>query len=155
MIDITPASLDQIVRGRGGKLIIIENDVNNVATDLRAIHPDLFLRYNDQGDYFVVLQDMGPQCRPHVVTTSQHCDQRLVKRIQAIVAGTQDGTYDYGAEVDKHHDEMDRVKDAQFAENVGEVSERLAWAIREDIRKGRPGSVYTPPDFLPYRKYKK
>lgn len=155
MIDITPASLDQIVRGRGGNLIVIENDVNNVASDIRAVHPDLFLRYNDQGGYFVVLQDMGPNNRPHVVTTSQTCDQRLSKRVAAIVSGTLDGTYDYGAEVDKQHDERDRANNAQFTENVGEVSEKLAWAIREDIRRGRPGPVYIPPDLLPYRKFKK
>lgn len=155
MIDITPASIDQIVRGRGGSLIVIENDVNNVARDIQNIHSDLFLRYSDQGGYFVVLQDMGPNKRPHVVTTAQECDQRLVKRVQKIVCGTLEGTYDYGAEIDKQHDETDRINNAQFAENVGEVSERLAWAIREDIRKGRPGSVYIPPDLLPVRKYKK
>lgn len=155
MIDITPASLDQIVRGRGGNLIVIENDVNNVATDIRAIHPDLFLRYNDQGGYFVVLQDMGPNHRPHVVTTAQECDQRLVRRVQGIVQGTINGTYDYGAEIDKHHSEIDRINNAQFDENVGEVSEKLAWAIREDLRKSRPGPVYIPPDILPYRKYTK
>lgn len=155
MIDITPASLDQIVRGRGGNLIVIENDVNNVATDIRTIHPDLFLRYNDQGGYFVVLQDLGPNHRPHVVTTAQECDQRLVRRVQAIVQGTINGTYDYGAEIDKHHTETDRINNVQFAEHVGEVSEKLAWAIREDLRKSRPGPVYIPPDILPYRKYTK
>lgn len=155
MIDITPASLDQIVRGRGGKLIVIESDVNNVATDIRSIHPDLFLRYNQQGGYFVVLQDMGPNCRPHVVTTAQECDQRLVKRVKMIVSGTLNGTYDYGTEVDKQHDERDRANNAQFKENVGEVAEKLAWAIREDIRKARPGPVYIPPDILPSRRYRK
>lgn len=155
MIDITPASLDQIVRGRGGNLIVIESDVNNVARDVHNIHPDLFLRYNDQGGYFVVLQDMGANRRPHVVTTAQECDQRLTRRVQMIVSGTLNGTYDYGAEVDKQHDQTDRDNNAQFAENVGEVAEKLAWAIREDIRKARPGPVYIPPDILPSRKYRK
>jgi hypothetical protein len=151
MIDITPASLDQVVRGRGGNLIVIENDVNGVARDIKAIHPDLFLRFNEQGGYFVVLQDMGPACRPHVVTTAQECDQRLVRRVRLVCS---EG-YDTGAEMDKHHDERDRANSAQFAEKMGEVSEQLAWAIREDIRKARPGPVYIPPDILPYRKYRK
>lgn len=155
MIDITPASLDQVVRGRGGNLVVIENDVNGVAKDIENIHPDLFLRYNEQGGYFVVLQNMGEGRRPHVVTTSQTCDQRLARKVQGIVHGHVNGTYDYGAEVERHHDERDRINNAQFSENVGEVSEKLAWAIREDIRKARPGPVYIPPDLLPYRKYRK
>lgn len=155
MIDITPASLDQVVRGRGGNLVVIENDVNNVAKDIHNIHPDLFLRYNEQGEYFVVLQDMGPNHRPHVVTTSQECDARLSRRVQALVQGHVNGTYQYGAEVEKQHDERDRINNAQFEENIAESSEKLAWAIREDIRKARPGPVYIPPDLLPYRKYRK
>lgn len=155
MIDIAPASLDQVLRGRGGKLLIIENDVNNVAKDIHAIHENLFLRYNVEGSYFVVLQNMGEGFRPHVVTTAQECDQRLVRKVQGIVQGHVNGTYDYGAEIERHHDERDRINNAQFQENVGEVSEKLAWAIREDIRKARPGPVYIPPDLLPYRKYRK
>lgn len=154
-IDITPASLDQVLRGRGGELLIIENDVNNVAKDIQAIHPDLFLRFNMQGQYFVVLQNMGEGHRPHVVTTAQECDQRLVRKVQAIVSGHVNGTYDYGSEIERHHDERDRVHSAQFAEKMGEVSEQLSWAIKEDIRKSRPGPVYVPPDILPYRKYRK
>jgi hypothetical protein len=154
-VDITPASLDQVIRGRGGELLIIENDVNGVARDIGLIHPDLFLRYNMQGDYFVVLQNMGDGVRPHVVTTAQECDQRLVRKVQAIVQGHLNGTYDYGTEVERHHDERDRVNNAEFTEKMGEVSEKLAWAIRTDIRKGRPGPIYVPPDILPYRKYRK
>lgn len=155
MINITPASLDQIVRGRSGNLVVIENDINNVAKDIQNIHPDLFLRYNEQGEYFVVLQDMGSDHRPHVVTTSLTCDQRLTRHVQKVVSGHLNGTYDYGAEVDRQHDERDRINNAQFTENVGEISEKLAWAIREDIRKSRPGPVYVSPDILPYRKYQK
>lgn len=151
MIDITPASLDQIVKGRGGQLIVIENDVCGVAADIKKIHPDLFLRYNPQGKYFAVLQDMGPNHRPHVVTTSQECDQRLVRRVQKVC----DPQYDGGAEMDRQHDETDRINNAKAHESVGEVSERLAWAIREDIRKSRPGPVYIPPDILPMRRYSK
>lgn len=151
MIDITPASLDQITRGRGGRMVIIEHDVSNVARDIKAIHPDLFLRYNEQGEYFAVLQDMGPLHRPHVVTTSQTCDQRLVTKVRKITSPD----YDYGAEIDKHHDKVDREHEATFKEHVGEVSERLAWAIREDIRRSRPGPVYIPPDILPARRFKK
>lgn len=151
MIDIEPASLDQIQRGRGGRLVIIDHDVNNVAKDIKNLNPDFFLRFNEQGEYFVVLQDMGPGYRPHVVTTSQTCDQRLVSKIRQIMSPS----YDYGAEIDKHHDEVDRKHEAAFKEHVGEVSEKLAWAIREDIRKSRPGPVYIPPDLLPARRFKK
>lgn len=151
MIDIQPVGLDQVQRGRGGNLVIIDHDVNNVARDLKNIHPDFMLRYNEQGGYFVVLQDMGPNHRPHVVTMAQECDQRLVRRVQRIVHPS----YDPGAEMDRHHDERDRINNAKASEEFAEVSEKLAWAIREDIRKARPGPVYIPPDMLPYRKYSK
>lgn len=151
MIDIEPVGFDQIVRGRGGKLVVIENDVSGIAKQIKEINKDFFLRYNEQGEYFVVLQDMGPGYRPHPVTMAQHCDQRLVERTRKVVHSSYDG----GAEMDRQHDEQDRVNDAQFTEKVAEVSEKLAWAIREDIRKARPGPVYIPPDILPYRKYRK
>jgi hypothetical protein len=151
MIDISPVSLDQVQRGRGGRLVIIDNDVNGVAKDIQAIHPDFFLRFNEQGGYFVVLQDMGPAHRPHVVTMAQECDQRLARRVQKVVHPS----YDPGADMDRHHDERDRINNAENADKVGEVSEKLAWALREDIRKARPGPVYIPPDILPSRKFRK
>src|SRR6266446_7219768 len=52
MIEITSATLAQVSQGRGSELILIEDDVHDVAKRLREIHDSLRLRYNKQGEYF-------------------------------------------------------------------------------------------------------
>jgi hypothetical protein len=151
MIDIEPVSIDQIARGRGGRMIVIESDVGDIAKQIMQLHPDFFVRYNDQGEYFAVLQNMGPGHRPHVVSMAQKLDQRLLDRVRRVMQPD----YDPGAEAEAYDRQVDAANDAQFADKVGEVSEKLAWAIREDIRKSRPGPVYVPPDILPNRRFRK
>lgn len=140
MTEIVPATLTQVVRGRGGSTILIEDDVCGVAQRLKEIDDSFRLRYNEQGEFFVVYQLTGDGEK--LVTTAQECDARLVERVRRVASDS----YDYGAEVTKAEDEADRIKNEQFKEEVGEISERLAHAVREDLRKAIPGPVYIPPD---------
>jgi hypothetical protein len=140
-MDITPATLSQVVQGRGGNYITIENDVCDIARRLKEVNDSLTLRYNEQGCFFAVIQvlENGDE---NLVTTAQEADERLVQRVRRVTHPS----YDYGAELERQDAENDRVKNQQFNEKVGEVSERLAHAVREDLRKGLPGPVYVPPD---------
>ncbi len=147
MIEITSATLAQVSQGRGSELILIEDDVHDVAKRLREIHDSLRLRYNKQGEYFVVYQDTGDG--EHLVTTAQECDARLVERVRRVVSPS----YNYGAEMDKAEAQADAIKNQEFKEQVGEISERLAHAVRTDLRKAIPGPVYIPPDL--YRNNRK
>ena len=140
-IEIAPASLTQIVRGRGGGFVTIERDVLDIAKQIKEVHPEFKLQYNQEGAYFRVVQ-ATPGCRPHTVTTATAADQRLVNKLRALVAdpqGNADAADAHNAAVDAHHDQT-------MAEAVGEASERLAHAIRTDLRRGKPGEVYMPPD---------
>lgn len=145
LCEVPAATLDQVVRGRGGPLVLIENDVGDVARQLQEIHESLRLRYNQQGQFFVVYQLTGDGEK--LVTTAQVLDARLVEHIRRLVHPS----YDFGAEVDRLDAENDRRKDYEFDQKVGEIAEELAHAVRTDIRKSKPGPVYIPPDIAPSR----
>jgi hypothetical protein len=141
-IDITPASMDQVTRGRGGRVIVITNDAGDIARQITALHKDLFVRYNEDGRYFAVCQDMGVGFRPHVVTTSQTLDARLVQHVQKVIHPS----YDAVSENDRLDAERTATIDKQFEEQMAEVSEQLAFAMRSDLSSARPGPIYIPPD---------
>lgn len=140
LTEIAPATLAQVVKGRGGNAVLIEDDVCDVAKRIKEINDSFRLRYNEQGEFFVVYQLTGDGEK--LVTTAQECDARLVERVRHVASDS----YDYGAEMEKADAENDRVKNSQFGEEVGEISERLAHAVREDLRRAIPGPVYIPPD---------
>lgn len=59
-MDITPASLEQVVTARGGRKVVIDADVGDVARQLKEIEPSLILRWHegptrdDPGHYSVI-----------------------------------------------------------------------------------------------------
>lgn len=140
-IEITPASLTHVTKGRGGSFVTINQDVLDVAKQIKQVHPEFKLQYNEQGEYFRVIQDT-PGYRAHTVTTALVADQRLVNRLMALVADPQGNA----AAGEAHDAAVDARADRTLAEAVGEASERLAHAIRTDLRRGKPGEVYMPPD---------
>lgn len=140
-IEIAPASIEQIVRGRGGGFVTITQDVCDVAKKLKEIHPEFKLQWSDNGEYFRVVQDT-PGFRPHTVTTALEADDRLVNRMRALV---KDPALN-AAEAEADNAAVDAAHDHTLSEAVGEASERLAHAIRTDLRQGKPGNVYMPPD---------
>lgn len=125
-MEITPASLTQVFKGRGGRFITVDGEV---ARQLQAIDPELHLRYSHGGDYFVVYRVDGGTGVEELVLTAQQCDLRIVNRVRTIAQPT----YDYGAELDRIDAERNKQIDYEKAQEVGEIGERLAHAIRKDI----------------------
>lgn len=134
-MEIQPASVDQLAKGKNGNLILITNDVGNVAADLRRISDDLRLRYSDAGDYYVVYREYLEDgiWKHTLVTTSTECDQRLVKRVEYINSPL----YNYAEEVDKLDKAADKAREDAFSEKIGEVGEKIAWAVRKDLGEQR------------------
>jgi hypothetical protein len=129
MIEIEPASLTQVIRGKGGRLVYVDDDVCGYARNLRDIDPSLRLAYNEVGEYYVVYQVLQDGSE-HLVSTAQELDGRLVERIRKVTSSA----YDPGRELDLLHDAADREHGRQFTQRVGEVGERLAHAIRQDLQ---------------------
>jgi hypothetical protein len=77
-IDIDPVSVAQARRSRTGRMVAINDDVVNVARDLRDIDPRFRLFYNEDERVFVVeLHEEGVE---HLVGVYRELDQRIVAR---------------------------------------------------------------------------
>jgi hypothetical protein len=135
--EIQPASIDQIMRGKNGKFVQIEDDVGNVARDIKAIDKRLCVRYSEAGEYFVVYarEEWMPPGDGYLVTTAQELDGRLVDRLRRVAHHS----YNFADEVDRIDDEYDRQHEKRRKEQVGEIAERLSHAMRKELGldKGR------------------
>lgn len=138
--EINPATLDQVQRGRGGKMVTIESDVANVAADLKRIDPRLCLRWSEAGEYFVVYgrEPWMEEGHGWLVGTFQELDQRIVKSIEETYWKHRQPGYSLGEELNEQHDEATARQEEAFSEQTQEMAERLAHAIRKDLNmKGR------------------
>ncbi len=141
MITITPATIDMVAKGRNGKVISITNDVCGIAQQLKEIDDRLELRYSEEGEYFaVVLLGAALHGRPHLVTTCQELHGGLVEHVRRLA----DPSYNTGQAGDTIDQQRDKEIDKEFTERVGDLSEKLAHAIKTDLKKGRPGPIYIP-----------
>lgn len=131
-MDINPATLPQIQKGRRGRVVFIDDDALNVAKDLREIDASLRLAWNEFGEYFVVYQQLDDGTE-HLVTTAQTADARLVKRIKRIAHPS----YDYGKDLDEQDKKAEKAAEHIFEERVGDLAERLAQALRKDMSTPR------------------
>jgi hypothetical protein len=141
--EIRPASLTQVLRSQRGQRIVVDDDVQNVARDLRAIRGTLVLEFDPVEEIWIVydrqtLEDGSEQ--EDLVTTSLTCDQRLVQRVREVASPG----YDLVAELDKVEARADRAQDEAFREQVGDAGEKLAWALRKDL--GVQNRVAVPKD---------
>jgi hypothetical protein len=143
MISIIPATVDQVIRGRGGKTIVIDNDVSGIAKQLLEIDSRLRVSYSFEGRYFMIyLEGAAAHGRNHLVLTAEVLDGRVIQRCREVCRSD----YDVGADLTAREAQIDADKDYQFSQQVGELSEHLAHAIKSDLKKGRPGPIYIPPD---------
>ncbi len=131
-MEIAPASLAQIVKGRDGRYIEIEDDVQSVAGELRELDPSLHLRYSESGRYFVVYQKLEDGSE-QLVTTAKQLDKRLVKKVRRLVHAS----YDLAEELERGDAEADREAERRFSEDLGPAAERLRHAVRKDIGSKR------------------
>jgi hypothetical protein len=128
-VELESATIAQVRKGRDGRLVQVEDDVLHIAARLRQVDPSLSLRWNDHGEYFVVVEtdESGTE---HRVTTCTELDERLLARIERIAHSS----YDYVGELDRMDARAEREKDHRFHEQTGEVAERLAYALRKDLQ---------------------
>jgi hypothetical protein len=129
-VEIQPASLAVAQRGRNGQLVTIEEDVLNIAQQLREIDPCLSLHWNEGRGVFVVLETLenGDE---KLVTVVKEVDQRLVERIRKIASAD----YDYVKELDMIDAAHDRKIEHDFSEKVGEAGERMYHALKPKGRR--------------------
>lgn len=131
---IDGASLPSVQKGRRGVVVFIDDDALGIAKQIAEMqfpegYGKLRLAWNEFSEEFVVIQvkDNGEE---FFVTKAKEADGRLLKRIREIT----NPSYDYAADLER----IDRLADARrewdFAQRVGEISERLAHAVRKDIQ---------------------
>jgi hypothetical protein len=127
-MEIKPATLAQVRAGRDGRRVLVEEDVLDIARRLTLIDDSLSLHWNENGEYFVVVQT-DRDGREHLVTTAQELDGRLLDRILQLVHPS----YDLAGELDRLDAESERAADWRFREKTGAVAEKLAHALRKDV----------------------
>lgn len=127
--DIQPATLAQVKMGASGKFVTIDADVGEVVQQIKQINPDLHVRHSEAGNYFVVYYRNPITKYERMVTTAQELDKRLVNRMKKL----NDGDYDYLAELARLDAQADTAKEAAEKERIGEMAERLAHALRQDL----------------------
>lgn len=138
-MEIRPASLAQMAKGRNGHMVEIQDDVQGVANSLAAIDPHIRLRFSEAGGYFVAywLPDDGEEGDGYLITTAQDLDMRLVKRIEEVYWRCRQRDYSYAGEIDKTEVKAQAQKDHEWAQKNGELVERLAYALREGTNRNQ------------------
>jgi len=142
-MEIQPASIAQIVKGKDGRMIQVDDDVQNVVNDICAIDDTLRVRFSDAAEYWVVYQEVPvPEggTKEKLVTTSRTLDPRLVKRIEKVAHPA----YDFTKELDKQDRAAESAQEHAFEEKVGEAGEKLAHALRRDT--GAKRRAFVPKD---------
>lgn len=127
-MDISPANIAQVELGRDGRVVTIDDDVLNIAKDLKAIDDKLRLRWVEKAEYFCVyeLEEDGSES---LVLTSQELNPQIVERVRQIAHPS----YDYVAELDKLDAQVDREFNHAQRERLGEAAEKLSFAVRKDL----------------------
>lgn len=123
------ASLAQVRAGRGGRLVEVGPDVLDIGKRILEIDPNLRLRWNDNGEYFVIYE-ATPDGGEKLVTTTPVLDQRLLDHLRLIGSPG----YDAGLEMEKHEKAREGAQEHAFKEEVGEKAELLAHAVRKDLQ---------------------
>jgi hypothetical protein len=144
--------MDQILRARDGRMVLIDADAGGVAADLRAIDPKLKVRFAENGNppFWAVYEESEDGRTTHLVTTVQAhqtrsgtwagLDQRVVERIRQIGHSS----YDYAAEVERQNREASQAAKRRFEEQTGPLAEQAAFAIRKDLGMRYKGRAFKP-----------
>lgn len=139
------ATLTQVTKARQGAMVLIEDDVQNVANDLAEIDPHLRVRFSEAGGYFVVYwkPDDEEPGNGELVTTAQELDQRIVALVRELYYKAQQPGYSFADELEKEEQRQRKERDHQFTEDRGEMYERLAHAMRKELGYDG-GKVFVP-----------
>lgn len=133
--EIQPASIEQIRRGRDGKLHLITEDAGGIAKRLKEIDPRLHLRYSERGEYYVVYarEEGDPPGTGYMVATYQELDARILKDIEKIKWLNEQPGYSFADELEKKNAEAEARREAEFSEQIKMNAEELAFAMRKDL----------------------
>jgi hypothetical protein len=134
-LEIRPASLTQLSRGREGMMIEIDDDVQGVANALNAIDSHICLRFSEAGGYFVAYwkPDGWGNGDGYVITTANELDHRLIKKVERIYHECSQPGYSYAAALEKAEGEAKAEHDHEQQEKLGPMLEQLAHAMRKDL----------------------
>lgn len=137
-IEIQPAGVAQVHRSlRIGDRIVVDDDVQNIARDLREIRDTLRLEYDRAEDLWFVFELVDQpdgSTEEKMVTTwdaekNGPVDQRIVQRVREVAAPG----YDLAAELARLDAQAERDRSSRFREQVGPAAERLSHALRKDF----------------------
>ena len=115
-------------------MVEIDDDVQGVANALSEIDTHLRLRYSEAGGYWVVywLPEEWEEGDGYLITTAQDLDHRLVHHMRQVVHRCQQPGYSLAGELDDADAKAEAEAEHAFAEQNGEMLERMAHAMRED-----------------------
>ncbi len=131
------ASLAQVRKGKGGRNVVVENDVMDVVRRISEIDPNLSVHWNDDGEFFEI-RELCKDGKERLVLTTQMLDQRLLDHLRLI--GSPD--WNVGEEMERHEDKREKDLDHAYHEKVGPIGERMAHALRKDLEY--QGRVFLP-----------
>lgn len=117
----------QVALGRGGQTITITEDVGDIAQRLKELDERLVLRWSECGEYFQVIERL-PDGSESLVTTASELSPALIDHVRKLGHSS----YDFAEELEAADKKAEREKDWRFEQEVGEIGERLAHAIRKD-----------------------
>ena len=130
-MEIQPLTLDQLVRDRKGRQVLIESDVGNIALDLKNLDSSLRLRVTESGGFVVYqhIDNSDGSYKEHLVLTAKELDARIIDRVRKIMHPS----YNYVKELDKLDDIADAKKEYDADQVIGEHGQRIAHALRKDL----------------------
>lgn len=141
-----PAYLDN------GQIVAVEDDVQNVIRDMRAISDRLHCWYDDRSSEFHIVEHCldGEE---RLVFSTKELDQRVISRLRLAdhwhghetprhVLGDNE---DVLTVIDQYNEGLEAQARQQTAERVHDAGERFAWAL--DLCKDKSsvkGSIHVP-----------
>lgn len=130
-----PAGMAQLAKARSGKLIEVSDDVAGVARGLSEIDHHIRLRYSEAGEYYVVYwkPDEWEQGQGYLIFTAQDLDHRIVHKMREVYWRCQRENYSLADELERQEDQQTKEADHRFAEDHGEIFQKLAFAMRKDL----------------------
>lgn len=121
---------------RRNGVVVVEDDVQNVVRGVKEISDRLHVYYNPQTEGFDVVESCLDGTDRLVFSASQ-LDNRVLDRLRQADHWHGEDTprnilgegEDFVAQVDAHNARLEELQREAFHDQMGEVTERLAWAL--------------------------
>lgn len=133
-------------------MVVVEDDVQNIVRDIKAIDDRLKVYWNAQGQEFDIIEHCLDGVE-RLVFSTKSLDQRVVHRLRGADHwhGRTDANHvlsdeeDVVARVDAHNEQMEEELNQHLRDQVAYAGEAIAWAM--DICRDRSsvgGSILVP-----------